>query len=285
MNIPIEAARQFYAEELQYLAHLKPGAVFTAFATVPRERFVGPGPWRILGSGEFRMTADADPRHVYHNVLIVLDEAKGINNGQPSMWARFFDQLDVRPNDHVLHLGCGTGYYTAILAELVGPDGKIVAVEIDQSVAERARIALAPWPQVAVVQGDGSLGPFEPVDVIVVSAGATHPLLSWLDSLKPSGKIIFPMTPDSGLGAMALLTRRSEDNFAAQLIYGVQFISFSGARDSEVSIQLAAALRRDEGAAVKSLRCDRHEKEESCWLHGNGWCFSIREPFPANSAE
>jgi len=285
MNIPIEAARQFYAEELQYLAHLRSRAVFSAFATVPRERFVGPGPWRVLGSGEFRMTEDADPRHVYHNVLIALDEAKGINNGQPSMWARFFDQLDVRPNDDVLHLGCGTGYYTAILAELVGPEGRIVAVEIDQRVAKRARVALTPWPQVAVVQGDGSRGPFESANMIVVSAGATHPLPAWLFALKPGGKLLFPITPDVGLGAMVLLNRRSEDYFAAQLMYGVQFIQFSGARDPEVGRQLGAALKRDEGAAVKSLRCDVHEKDETCWLHGDGWCFSIREPVPANSAE
>jgi len=285
MNIPIEAARQFYAEELQYLAHLKSHAVFTAFATVPRERFVGPGPWRVLGSGEFRMTEDADPRRVYHNVLIALDEAKGINNGQPSMWARFIDQLDVRANDRVLHLGCGTGYYTAILAEQIGADGKIVAVEIDLGVAERARIALAPWPQVTVVNGDGSSGPFEPADIVVVSAGATHPLPAWLGALKPRGKLLFPMTPDAGLGAMVLLTRRSEDNFAAQFMYGVQFISFSGARNPEEGRQLAAALHHDEGAAVKSLRCDVHEKEESCWLHGDRWCFSTREPLPTDSAE
>jgi protein-L-isoaspartate(D-aspartate) O-methyltransferase len=285
MNIPIEAARQFYAEELQYLAHLKSGAVFNAFATVPRERFVGPGPWRVLGSGDFRMTEDADPRHIYHNVLIALDEAKGINNGQPSMWARFIDQLDVRANDHVLHLGCGTGYYTAILAELVGPEGRIVAVEIDQGVAERAQIALAPWTQVTVVQGDGSHGPFEPADIVVVSAGVTHPLPSWLAALKPGGKLLFPMTPDAGLGAMVYLARKSADNFAAQLMYGVQFISFSGARNPEVGKQLTAALTRDEGAAVKSLRCDPHEKGETCWLHGDGWCFSIREPFPAGAVE
>jgi protein-L-isoaspartate(D-aspartate) O-methyltransferase len=285
MNIPIEAARQFYAEELQYLAHLKSRAVFTAFATVPRERFVGPGPWLVLGSGEFRMTEDADPRHVYHNVLIALDEAKGINNGQPSMWARFLDQLDVRANDHVLHLGCGTGYYTAILAELVGAGGKIVAVEIVAGVAERARIALAPWLQVSVVQGNGAQGPFEPVDVIVVSAGATHPLPAWLAALRQDGKLLFPMTPDAGLGAMVYLMRRREDNFAAQLMYGVQFISFSGARNPEVSKQLAAALNRDEGATVKSMRCDVHDKEETCWLHGDRWCFSTREPFSAGYAK
>jgi protein-L-isoaspartate(D-aspartate) O-methyltransferase len=86
------------------------------------------------------------------------------------------------------------------------------------------------------------------------------------------------MTPDAGLGAMALLTRRSEDSFAAQLMYGVHFIPFSGARDEEVGRQLASALHRDEGAAVKSMRCDVHEKDETCWLHRVGWCLSANIP-------
>ncbi|MGD0631698.1 MAG: protein-L-isoaspartate O-methyltransferase [Terracidiphilus sp.] len=278
MNTSIEAARQFYAEELRFLTKMSSPALYKAFATVPRERFVGPGPWRVLGSSEFWMTEDADPRHVYRNVLIALDEAKGINNGQPSMWARFFDRLDVHPNDQVLHLGCGTGYYTAILAELAGPNGKVTAVEIEEGVAERARAALAPWRQVAVIHTDGSRGPFAPVDVIVVSAGATHPPSSWLAALNPGGKLLFPLTPDHGAGAMAYLTRRGSDNFEARLMYGVQFIPFSGARNPEVSRQLAEALDRDSGAKVKSLRCDPHQKEEHCWLHGEGWCFSTNEP-------
>jgi len=278
MNLSIEAARQFYAEELQFLTQMTSPALLRAFATVPRERFLGPGPWRILGPAGFMTTEDADPRRVYHNVLITLDEAKGINNGQPSMWARFFDQLDVHANDHVLHLGCGTGYYTAILAELVGPAGKIIAVEIDEDVAERARAALALWPQVFVLHGDGSRAPFAAADVIVASAGVTHPPAAWLAALNPGGKLLFPLTTDQGSGAMAHLIRRSADNFEARLMFGVQFIPFSGARDPKVSKELADALDRYAGAAVKSLRCDAHEKEETCWLHDDGWCFSKDEP-------
>jgi protein-L-isoaspartate(D-aspartate) O-methyltransferase len=174
-------------------------------------------------------------------------------------------------------LGCGTGYYTAILAEVVGPDGRITAVDIDLGMAQWARVALAPWPQVTVVHGDGSSRAFEPVDVTVVSAGATHPLAAWLAALKPGGKLLFPLTPDNGTGAMAYLRRRSAENFEARLVFGAQFIPFGGARDREVSSQLAKALRGNQGAAVRSLRCDAHEKEESCWLHGEGWCFSTRD--------
>jgi protein-L-isoaspartate(D-aspartate) O-methyltransferase len=278
MNTSIEAARQFYAEELQFLTQMSSSALFKAFATVPRERFLGPGPWRVLGPSGFWTTEDADPRRVYHNVLIALDEAKSINNGQPSLWALHLDRLGVQVNDRVLHLGCGTGYYTAILAELVGPNGKVIAIEIDERVAQRAREALAPWPQVTVIQGDGSRGPFAPADVIVASAGATDPPASWLAALNPGGKLLFPLTPDHGTGAMAYLTRRSTDNFEARLMYGVQFIPFTGARDSKVSAKLTQGLDRDAGASVKSLRCDAHQKDDTCWLHSDRWCFSLLDP-------
>jgi protein-L-isoaspartate(D-aspartate) O-methyltransferase len=273
---PIESARHFYAEELCRINRISSPAILAAFSTVPRERFVGPGPWMIQTSGTEYFTESADPRNVYQDALIVLDPAKRLNNGQPSLWAFHLSLLNVHPGDSILHLGCGTGYYSAILAELAGPQGKVVAVEIDDGLAARARIALEPWPQVTVVHADGAQGPFDSVDVIVVSAGATHPLAGWLAALKPHGKLLFPLTSTRGPGTMAYLTRKSADLFAAMLCGSVFFVDFEGARDPAVSDHLARALRRDHGAGVRSLRCDAHEKDESCWLHGNGWCFSRR---------
>ncbi len=274
----IEAARRFYAQELCRINGISSPAILAAFATVPRERFVGPGPWTIQSSGTSWFTEDANPTHVYRDALIVLDEAKHLNNGQPSLWAYALDLLDVHPGGQILHLGCGTGYYTAILAELAGQQAKIIAVEIDEGLAARAVDALAPWPQVLVVHADGALGPFEPCDVIVVSAGATHPLPAWLAALKPEGKLLFPLTSTRGPGTMAYLTRKNANLFAASLNGSVFFVDFAGARDPSVSNELALALKRDKGAAVRSLRRDPHEKDASCWLHGDGWCFSRRGP-------
>lgn len=281
---PVAAARRFYAEDLRFKTRMSSPALFAAFATVPRERFVGPGPWRIQTWGELWTTEDHDPRHVYHDTLIALDENKRINNGQPSLWAYYLDRLGVKAGDHVLHLGCGTGYYTAILAELTGPHGKVTAIEIDEDLAERARAALAPWPQVTVLCADGTRGPFEPADAIIASAGATHPLAAWLDAVKPEGKLLFPLTSNEGLGVMALLTRVSGQSFAAQLHGGVGFIEFQGARNAEAGERLAETLRRDRSSEVKSLRRDAHEKDESCWLHGEGWCFSRREAVAGEAA-
>ena len=274
----IESVRQFYAEELMRLAQVSSPAVQKAFATIPRERFVGPGPWNIQTRGESWITENTDPRHVYRDTLIVLDKAKHLNNGQPSLWALHLSLLDVSRGSNVLHLGCGTGYYTAILAELTGPRGKVLAIEIDPGLAARACIALAPWSNVTVIHGDGAHGSFDPVDIIVASAGVTHPPASWLRAAKPEGKLLFPLTSTRGPGTMAHLTRKSADWFQAALVSTAFFVDFEGARDGLVDAELAKALRRDQGAGVRSLRCDAHEKDQTCWLHGDGWCFSRLTP-------
>jgi protein-L-isoaspartate(D-aspartate) O-methyltransferase len=282
----IAEARRFFAEELRAITRATADTVIEAFARVPRERFVGPGPLRILSPwnmGEYWTPADASPRAVYHDVLIAYDEARRLNNGQPSLWAFVFDKLGARPGEHVLHLGCGMGYYTAILAELVGPAGKVTAVEIDATLAERARDALAAWPQVAVINGDGSCVALGVFDIIVASAGATHPLPTWRDALKPGGRLVFPMTATQGPGGMLLVTRRGDDDFAARILCGAAFYEFSGARDAEVSDKLRDALMRDRGAGLKSLRRNAHAQDETCWLHGDGWCLSRRDPAPSQT--
>jgi protein-L-isoaspartate(D-aspartate) O-methyltransferase len=271
-----EQARREYAEELCRRNEIASPEILAAFATVPRERFVGPGPWILQSEGEAWKTPDGDPRHVYRDALIVLNEAKHLNNGQPSLWAYHLALLDVRRGNAILHLGCGTGYYTAILAELTGAQGKVTAMEIDTGLAYRARMALEPWTNVTVLHGDGARGPFAPIDAIAVSAGATHPLAAWLAAVKPEGKLLFPLTSTHGPGTMVHLKRVNADWFHAALVSSAFFVDFEGARDERTNAELRKALQRDQGAGVRSLRCDSHERDQTCWLHGEGWCFSRR---------
>ncbi|HUK10972.1 MAG TPA: methyltransferase domain-containing protein [Stellaceae bacterium] len=276
-----ERARQYYAEELRFTAAVRSPALVAAFAAVPRERFLGGGPWRIkspMNLAAYWTSPDADPRHVYHDVLVALDEERGINNGQPSLWARLFDELAVSAGEHMIHLGCGTGYYTAIAAEMIGPTGDITAIEIDPALAERARVALAPWPHVRVRQADGSRIALDPADVIMASAGASHPLDIWLNALKSRGRLMMPMTSNRGGGSMLLATRKDKAEFAAHFVCPVGFIDFAGARDRKIGERLARALAGDGGASVKSLRRDSHSRTGTCWLHGEDWCLSRRPP-------
>jgi protein-L-isoaspartate(D-aspartate) O-methyltransferase len=103
--------RRGFAEELRVSAPVRTNsAVVEAFATVAREQFFGPGPWRIVPPEAINaayMTADADPHWLYHNVLVGIDETRDLNSGEPTLWARLFDQLDLRLGDRVMQVGAG----------------------------------------------------------------------------------------------------------------------------------------------------------------------------------
>src|SRR5258708_29324529 len=92
---PLNSARRNYAEELKYVAHIRSDAIVRAFAKVPREKFLGPGPWRIPWGQEHWTTEDDDPKHLYHNVLVTLDPKRGLNNAQPSFLAFLIEALEL----------------------------------------------------------------------------------------------------------------------------------------------------------------------------------------------
>ncbi len=84
------------------------------------------------------------------------------------------------------------------MAHLIGPTGRVTAIEFEPDLAERARANFAGVDNVTVITGDGTVVPFDPADVIYVNAGATRPADIWLDRLKDGGRLILPMTTDKG---------------------------------------------------------------------------------------
>jgi protein-L-isoaspartate(D-aspartate) O-methyltransferase len=278
----IVEARHRYAEELRYTAKVGSRAVIDAFATVPRERFFGPGPWRILSpmaSAEYWTTEDADPRHVYHDVLIAIDEERRLNNGQPSLWARLYDQLALTRGSHIVHVGAGTGYYSAILAEIVGAAGHVTAIEINPDLAERARHNLAAaWPQAAVVVADGfGFRPDRPADAIIVNAGVSHVSVAWLDALAAeNGRLLVPLTNADRWGGSLIIERRAGETQRYSVRYAGQIgiIPCIGGRDPVAEERLRAALARSRLATVRSLRRAPEQPDETCWLTGDGWWLS-----------
>ena len=273
-------ARSFFAEELRMVCHLGSESVVAAFGSVPRERFAGKGPWRILhqGGDGYWSTPDAEPHWLYHNVLIALDEKRRLNIGEPSLWAFHFDRIGLRLGERVLQLGAGSGYYTAILAELVGPNGRVDALEIDEGLAQLAQRNLEGWPTAQVRCADASRPIEGRWDVIVAFAGATRPLDWWLDALDSGGRLLLPMTGANFRGGFMLRLDRRGEGLAARSAGWTAFYPCVGARDDQEDAALADALKDSAGQqAMRSLRRDRHDKNDSCWLHADGWCLSKRE--------
>ena len=275
-------AREFYAEEIAATCGIRSAALVGAFAAVPRERFLGVGPWTVRGEADLmgppRTTPDADPRHVYHNVAIAIDPVRQLFNGAPSVLAAWFDALALAPGARVLHVGCGTGYYSAILGQVVGSGGLVDAIEVDAALAARAAGALAEWPWIHAHHGDGAThGPA--YDAIVVNAGATHPRGSWLDALAPGGRLVLPLTvampPGAPVGkGMVLLASRTPTGFDARFLNMVVIYNAQSMRDPALEARLAHAMRRGDFASVRRLRRDAHDESEACWWHGPEACLS-----------
>ena len=275
----VEVARRNYAEELRALSNLRSERLVAALAKVPREHFLGPGPWQTLIPGfSYRTTLDADPRHLYHNVLVAIDADRLLNNGEPSTVAAWLDALDLHAGEHVLHVGCGLGYYTAIMAEVVGSEGSVTAIEICPELAARARDNLSYLPHVEVLAGDGGVLNPRPTDAIFINAGATHPRPNWLDSLRLGGRLLVPLTASGsptaiGWGAVLKVTRENE-GFAASFVSRAGIFPCLGTRDPKLNEQLMTAFDDTRWQSVRSLRRDPHQPVETCWLHHQEFCLS-----------
>ena len=281
----LEEYRRFFAEEIGAVAGIRSKALIEAFATVPREHFLGPGPWK-LGRLDFGMnlapryvsTEDADPRRIYHNVLVSIDETRHLNNGPPNALASWLDALDIAEGERVVHVGAGVGYYSAIIAQVVGSRGSVVAIEVDEKLASRARTNLAGWNAAEVVSGDGSCYDPGPVDAIFVNAGVMFPASLWLDRLKPGGRLVYPLTFDAeagGKGCMLLVTRQGA-SYAVSCIGFVMIYSCTSLRDAALNGPITKQLSSGKIFSVKSLRRDAHEADDTCLVHARDSCLSSK---------
>lgn len=287
MTTALHQRRLAYARAMAGQLATPDPALEQAFATVPREAFMPPGSWVLLRIPGERETLPAnDPMQLYPleptpEVLVVLDAAKGINNGSPSLHAHMLHALAVRPGHHVLHLGAGTGYYTALLAELAGPGGRVTAVEFDPHLADQARRNLAPWPTVQVIQGDAAAFPTEETDRLYVNFAVADPSPAWFARLRP---------PDGGTGGVALLplgtglgrilrVERVPQGFAATFLMPCGFIAASGSLAGTAAhrTRLDAAFAQGGTDAVRSLHLAPARPREA-WFRTTAWALSPEPP-------
>ena len=184
----------------------------------------------------------------------------------------------------MVHVGTGSGYYTAIMAEMVGSSGRITGVEYDPQLARGAATNLADYRYVSVIEGDGAAVSYDMADVIYVNAGATAPAAAWLDRLAEGGRLILPLTTQKGFGpiepakmaqrgAVFRIERRGED-YLAKWLSPVAIFPCAGNRDEISERALAQAF--ENGGVQKVTRLYRESIPDArCWLRGQGWCLAF----------
>jgi protein-L-isoaspartate(D-aspartate) O-methyltransferase len=184
--------------------------VLDAMARVPRHEFLNPQRWN---------EAYAD-----HPVIIPEQQT----TSQPYMIASMLQAAQVQPTDRALEIGAGSGYQTALLAELAA---QVVAVERYESLAAQAREALARlgYKYAAVITGDGSLGApqFGPFDVIVVSAAAPRIPPPLTEQLAPCGRMVIPVG-DENQQMLQLVRKQPDGSITVRDIEGCKFVPLIG---------------------------------------------------------
>lgn len=261
-----------------------------ALASVRRERFLGEGPWQVADPhGGYRALPAADPVLVYQDMLFALSPGRGVHNGSPGLHAAWLHALAPAEGGRVAHLGAGTGYYSALLARLVGPGGRVAAVEIDRELAASARANLAAFDNVTVAEADAAELPDRAADAIYVNFGTVRPAGAWLDRLAPGGRLVLPLgvpAPARGGGfaltrrGVGLLVSRTADGFAARSLGPAYFVFAEGAlAGSPVEREgLAAAFERGGVEFVRSLLWRTPIDPARCWYVGDGWALSYDPP-------
>jgi len=286
----LTVVRRAYAKQILAAAGVADARVEHAYATVPRERFLGPGPWQMYPyTGAYVATPDADPVYVYVDQVVGLITERCVNNGQPSLHAMLIASSKMAQGEHVVHVGAGSGYYSAIMAQIVGPAGKVTAIECDPTLAERARDCLSGLSNVRVLEGDGATAPFDMADVIYVNAGVTHPADAWLDGLSSAGRLIIPLTTDENFptpgspfdplkamraGAYFLIHRGGQSHEARVLLPTAIIPAQGGGREKNAEGALKEAFAN--GGLNRVAHLVRNEKvpDDRCWLKGSGWCLT-----------
>ncbi|MEU5393533.1 methyltransferase, FxLD system [Streptomyces tibetensis] len=179
-----ERLRNALVDQLRADGHARTPAVETALRTVPRHVFV----------------PDASLEDAYANAPVHIKyDTDGTSiscASQPGVVALMLDQLEAQPGERILELGAGTGYNAGLLAHLVGENGHVTTLDVDDDLVEGARthLAAAGITNVQAVTRDGALGYAEaaPYDRIIATVGAHGVPHAWLQQLAPGGRLLVP---------------------------------------------------------------------------------------------
>jgi protein-L-isoaspartate(D-aspartate) O-methyltransferase len=188
--------------------------VLGAMARIPRERFVDSG----------------QEDQAYEDRALSIECNQTIS--QPYMVALMTEALELRGDERVLEIGTGSGYQTAVLAELAA---RVVSVERHAELSRRAEALLADlgYNNVRLVVGDGSAGwPEEaPYDRIIVTAAASQVPGTLWEQLREGGILVIPVGDREGQTLEAV--RKVDGNPRATALSGCRFVPLVGAFEPE----------------------------------------------------
>lgn len=184
--------------------------LLAAMSKVPRHEFVSRQNWN---------EAYAD-----HPVPI----AEKQTTSQPYMIAAMIQAAEIMPEDRVLEIGAGSGYQTALLAELAS---QVFAVERYASLAEAAQKTLERlgYRNAKIVTGDGSLGLPEaaPYDAIIVSAAAPRIPQALMEQLAVGGRLLIPVG-EADQQVLQLVQRHADGSTTVRTLEGCRFVPLIG---------------------------------------------------------
>ncbi len=185
--------------------------VLDAMRTVRRENFVPP---------EWRNSS-------YRNVALPI--ALGQTISQPYIVALTAEALRLRPTDHVLEIGAGSGYAAAVLSRLAKT---VDTVERHPQLARSAgrRLIEQAYNNVSVHEGDGTLGwaPGAPYDAITVAAGSPRVPPALLEQLAIGGRLVIPLGSEDGTQVLTRIMRTGDQAFQTEDLGGVRFVPLIG---------------------------------------------------------
>ena len=194
-----------FIEQLVKEGRIKTKAISNAFFKIDRIDFV---PEKFKGEAYLDI-----PIPIYH----------GMTTSQPSTIAFMLEKLRPKKGDKVLEIGTGSGYLTALLAVLVGKNGKVFSVEYFPKLKEFAEFNLRHYnfKNIKLLTGDGKSGLLEeaPFDKIISSAEVKEIPRAWEEQLKIGGSILTPI--DSKI---VLAKKVAEDRFDAEFFSAFSFV-------------------------------------------------------------
>lgn len=189
-----EDQRKLLIQELRQ-AGIKDERVLAAFAKVPRELYVLP---------QYK-------EYAYRNQPLPIELAQTIS--QPLMIAIMLEFMELKPEDLVLEIGTGSGYQSAVLAEIVAEVCTVERLELLSLTAQNV-LKDQGYKNIHFRIGDGSQGwqkaypPHKEFDKIIVSAGAQAIPLRLQEQLAEGGIMLVPV----GRGTYQILTRVTRHN-------------------------------------------------------------------------